>query len=229
LGQVTLRNRVDDKHCGLCNSDNVETVQEKFARRLTCKDCGTTYLLKEKIFETPKTGKFGNSPWGLDDFVSGLALIIDYAATKDNKCCAGWCGLDVGIDAFQVQWLQNGWLNPEYKNQQKWLRYALKQVQEHGRTFALLLRVDTSVDYFQKLVMNINPDMTSYNGPELEGVMRKVLWINGRIQYWQDGKPLPPHRRPPFASCVYIIAKKQDALESLEQVEHDNANPKSSP
>lgn len=76
---------------------------------------------------------------------------IDVCATKENKKCPSYYGLDVGLDGLTAPWHVNGlpgpkcWMNPPYGREiGKWVRKAYEESLK-GCTVVCLLpaRVDT--------------------------------------------------------------------------------------
>lgn len=157
---------------------------------------------KPRIWETPKEGNFGNSIYNVKDLVEKYKLQIDVCCTPENRVkeCPAFFSLDVGIDGLKQEWILNGWMNPMHFEQEKWVRKAIESVIKHGITMVCLLRVDTSIIYFRNLVMGIDTN----DMPVDIGCHRELHYIEGRVKYWENGAPLPPHDRPPFASCLCI-------------------------
>jgi len=53
-------------------------------------------------YETPKSGRFGTSPWSLDSLVDEFNLKVDYAADFQNKCLSKF--IDKELDALSCDW-----------------------------------------------------------------------------------------------------------------------------
>ena len=160
-----------------------------------------------RIWETPKEGPIGNSDFIVADLVEKYKLQIDVCCTPENrvKQCPAFFSLDVGIDALKQKWILNGWMNPPYDEQEIWVRKAISSVIENKITMVCLLRVDTSIIYFRNLVMGI--DRVGF--PVDIGCHRELHFIEGRIKYWENNMPRPPHDRPPFASCLTIYSPRE--------------------
>lgn len=148
-------------------------------------------------YETPKSGNFGTSPWSLNSLVKEFNLQVDYAADFQNRCLTTY--IDEELDALNSNWIEDGWLNPDYEEQKKWVEYTINQVIKNKITVVMLLWVHTEAVYFRELIMQIDE-----HGSKLFGQKHKteVRYIRGKVRYWEHGKPAK--ERAFFGSCIAI-------------------------
>ena len=159
---------------------------------------------KEGRYETPKTGRLGSSIWSLKFLIEEFKLKVDYAATASNTCLPEFISKEQ--DAFERAWLENGYLNPQYDQQELWVRYAIGQVLQHKITIVMLLRWDTSAIYIQERLKGndattLEPLVLSYDV--------EIREITGRVRFWENGKPPEKGKRPLFASAIVIVSPKK--------------------
>jgi len=149
------------------------------------------------VYETPKKGCFGTSPWSLDSLVNEFGLQMDYAADEQNRCLLRYINKE--SDALKHQWQWDGWLNPPYEEQGEWTEYAINQAISHKIIVVMLLWVHTEAKYFQEQIMQIYADGTPILGQKHKTELR---YIRGKVRYWNDGKP--DKDRAFFGSCIAI-------------------------
>jgi len=149
------------------------------------------------VYETPKEGRFGTSPWSLDSLVNEFGLLVDYAADSKNRCLLRYITKEQ--DALKMQWQWDGWLNPEYENQKEWIEYAISQVIRWKITVVMLLWVHTEAKYFQENIMHVGSNNIRLIGQKHKTELR---YIRGKVRYWNDGKPSKD--RAFFGSCIAI-------------------------
>lgn len=78
---------------------------------------------------------------------------------------------DPQIDGLEIEWKKKTFVNPPYSKPLLWVKKAIEE-NKKGNTIALLLRVDTSTEWFKLLHEN----------------NAKILWINKRLKH-RTGKP----------------------------------------
>ncbi len=149
------------------------------------------------VYETPKKGRFGTSPWSLESLVEEFGLQVDYAADSKNRCLLRY--ITKAQDALNMQWQWDGWLNPPYEHQKEWIEHAISQVVRWKITVVMLLWVHTEAKYFQENIMQIQADGISLIGQKHKTELR---YIRGKVRYWNDGKPAK--ERAFFGSCIAI-------------------------
>jgi len=149
------------------------------------------------LYETPKKGNFGTSPWSLESLVEEFGLLVDYASDFSNRCLLRY--IDKELDALNSNWQWDGWLNPPYEDQKEWVEYAINQVIKNKITVVMLLWVHTEARYFRELLMQID----EHSQPTLGQTHKtEVRYIRGKVRYWNDGKPAK--ERAFFGSCIAI-------------------------
>jgi len=160
---------------------------------------------KEGRYETPKVGRLASSIWSLKSLIEEFDLKVDYAATESNKCLEKFISKEE--DAFQVPWTENGWLNPQYDQQELWVRYMIGQVIQNKITMVNLLRWDTSAVYIQERLKGRD----AYTGePLVLSYDVTIRELTGRVLFWENGKPPQKGKRPLFASAVVIVRPKKN-------------------
>jgi hypothetical protein len=93
---------------------------------------------------------------------------------------AGWhdpCpynGLEEGKDGLLEDWKIKTYVNPPYSNPKPWIRKAIHDNRKYGSTIVLLLKMDTSTQWFTELFES----------------GAHFLWINRRLKY-KSGKAAP--------------------------------------
>ena len=101
----------------------------------------------------------------------------------------GWydpCPLDDDpkFDGLDIEWKDKTFVNPPYSKPLNWVKKAIEEASK-GKTVVLLLRVDTSTEWFKLLV---NADA-------------HILWINKRLKH-RTGSPAN------FPSMLAILKKE---------------------
>lgn len=87
-----------------------------------------------------------------------------------------------GKGGLEIEWKNKTYVNPPYSNPLKWVRKAIEENRK-GKIIVMLLRVDTSTEYFKELV---NADA-------------HILFINKRLKFINN-KPAN------FPSMLVILA-----------------------
>ena len=95
------------------------------------------------------------------------------------------------IDGLKIDWKDRTYVNPPYSKPLVWVEKAIEE-NKKGKLIVMLLRMDTSTIWFQKL--------------QEAGSM--FLWINGRLRF-NNLKPAN------FPSMLVILNKKE--FEELKQ------------
>jgi len=149
------------------------------------------------VYETPKKGCFGTSPWSLQSLVNEFGLQVDYAADLQNRCLLRF--IDKEHDALNQEWQWDGWLNPPYEEQGAWIEHAINQVIKWKITIVMLLWVHTEAKYFQEQIMQVGSNNIRLIGQKHKTELR---YIRGKVRYWNDGKP--DKDRAFFGSCIAI-------------------------
>ena len=98
----------------------------------------------------------------------------------DDPC--PYRGLEEKKDGLIGDWKNNSFINPPYSNPLPWVRKAILENAQWGSTMVLLLKVDTSTQWYK----------------ELHEAGAHFLWINGRLKH-QTEKPCP------FPSMLAIL------------------------
>ena len=75
------------------------------------------------------------------------------------------------FDGLDIIWKDRTFVNPPYSSPLNWVNKAIEE-NKQGKTIVLLLRMDTSTEWFKKLQEN----------------NAHFLWINGRLKH-RTGKP----------------------------------------
>ena len=89
------------------------------------------------------------------------------------------------IDGLNIAWENKTYCNPPYSKPLPWINKAIEE-NKKGKTIVLLLRMDTSTEWFKRLQEN----------------NAKFLWINKRLKF-NTGKPAN------FPSMLVILNKKE--------------------
>jgi len=89
-------------------------------------------------------------------------------------------------NGLTIDWKDKTFVNPPYSSPLNWVEKAIYE-NSKGKTIALLLRVDTSTQWFARLVEE----------------KAKILWINKRLRH-RTGKPAN------FSSMLVILNKKSE-------------------
>lgn len=87
------------------------------------------------------------------------------------------------FDGLGSSWGKKTFVNPPYSKPKDWVLKAIKEA-EKGKTIVMLLKMDTSTEWFRLLQEN--------------GAM--FLWVNKRLRH-RTGKPAP------FPSMIAILKK----------------------
>lgn len=87
------------------------------------------------------------------------------------------------IDGLKTEWETKTFVNPPYSKPLVWVKKAIEE-NKKGKTIVLLLKVDSSTEWF-KLLVEANA---------------KFLWINKRLKY-ETGKPAN------FPSMLAILSR----------------------
>lgn len=110
---------------------------------------------------------------------------MDVCATKENKKCPSFYGLDVGIDGLTAPWHLNAipgskcWMNPPYGRViGKWIAKASLEASK-GCTVVALLPARTDTKYFHDYI---------YNKPGVE-----IRFLRGRLKFGgsKNSAPFP--------------------------------------
>lgn len=101
----------------------------------------------------------------------------------------GWfdpCPLDDNpkFDGLDLEWKDKTFVNPPYSRPINWVKKAIEESKK-GKMIALLLRVDTSTEWFKLLI-----DADAH-----------ILWINKRLKH-KTGSPAN------FPSMLVILKKE---------------------
>lgn len=118
-------------------------------------------------------------------------LTLDVCATRENRKCPSFYGLDVGLDGLTAPWHVNAipgpkcWMNPPYgRTIGKWIAKASLEASK-GCTVVFLLPARTDTKYFHDYI---------YNKPNVE-----IRFIKGRLKFGGHKNPAP------FPSMVVIF------------------------
>lgn len=87
------------------------------------------------------------------------------------------------INGLNIDWKNKTFVNPPYSNPLPWIEKAILE-NKKGKTIVLLLKVDTSTKWFQKLVEN----------------NVRLFWINKRLKF--NGKSPAP-----FPSMLAVLSQ----------------------
>jgi len=105
---------------------------------------------------------------------------VDAAANEDNALCPKWFGPGgLSESAFNIRWRDHGrnfWCNPPYgRGLADWIALFDQQSREGVRVVALL-PANTDTQWWMRCVQSA----------------QEITLLVPRIQFWVDGKPLPP-------------------------------------
>ncbi len=75
---------------------------------------------------------------------------------------------------LERSWGRSTFVNPPYSNPRPWIEKAITEARE-GKTVVMLLRSDTSTEWFHELVL-----------PWAE-----IRWLKGRLKFTKDRAPFP--------------------------------------
>ena len=70
------------------------------------------------------------------------------------------------VDGLKLEWKDKTYVNPPYSNPKAWVSKAIEESKK-GKTIVMLLRVDTSTEWFKMLVE----------------AKAHILWFNGRLKF----------------------------------------------
>ena len=91
---------------------------------------------------------------------------------------------EYSVNGLERDWNDMTYVNPPYSRPLDWIKKAIKE-HKKGKTIALLLRVDTSTEWFKLLIEN----------------KAHILWINKRLKH-RTGKSAN------FPSMLVILSKE---------------------
>jgi len=99
------------------------------------------------------------------------------------------------FDGLKIKWKNKTYVNPPYSKPLPWVNKAIEE-NKKGKTIVMLLRMDTSTEWFKKL----------------QEANAKFLWINKRLKF-RTGKPAN------FPSMLVILNKQLEDAEDAEEVQ----------
>ena len=93
------------------------------------------------------------------------------------------------FDGLNIEWRDKTYVNPPYSKPLLWVNKAIQE-NKKGKTIVMLLRMDTSTEWFKRL----------------QEANAKFLWINKRLKF-RTGKPAN------FPSMLVILNKSEKSQE----------------
>jgi len=110
----------------------------------------------------------------------------DYRTDKWlSNVFSGWydpCPFKADFDGLLEDWRINTYVNPPYSNPKPWVRKAIRENRSYGATIVLLLKMDSSTQWFQ----------------ELQEAGAHFLWVNKRLKFRTN-------KTAPFPSMLAIL------------------------
>jgi len=114
-----------------------------------------------------------------DDYETDLWLLEMFEGWFD-PCPLG--ALETPFDGLECQWEDQTFVNPPYSNPLPWVTKAIKQNQAFGYRIVILLKHDSSTEWFRRL----------------HEAGARFLMINGRLKFRQAASA-------PFASMLAVL------------------------
>ena len=110
-------------------------------------------LTPEQIAEEALRQEWETPPELFDAVDAMFYIGLDVCASKENRKCLDWIGLDLGLDALKADWFRSSipsvWCNPPFGAMDAWLAKALEQVAKFPFGTAVVLSpIDTSTRWW---------------------------------------------------------------------------------
>ena len=115
----------------------------------------------------------------MDDYKTDKWLADIFSGWNDP---CPYKGLEDGKDGLLEDWKIKTYVNPPYSDPQPWIRKAIHENRKYGATIVMLLKMDTSTQWFA----------------ELKQAGAHFLWVNRRLRY-ESGK------QAPFPSMLAVL------------------------